>query len=211
MNILKCMAGVAFLTAAFVLPAHAQAGGYGGAGIGSHGGEEQYGSPHDMPHDDVAHPVSIDAGSRAEDLRLKGKCDQALPLLRGIIDNGGASEIAQFNLGLCLLDLAAVDKAHADDMRKEATQWIVSAADAGLARAQSRAVTLLLDANPSDPVEAQKWALLYKANPTRYSFGLKDLPDDLLARLDKTLTGPQRVEARKRANAWMPRTASAEE
>jgi TPR repeat protein len=166
-----------------------------------------------MPQDDVAHPRSIDAGSRAEELRVKGKCDQALPLLRGIIDNGGASEIAQFNLGLCLLDLAAVDTQHAEEMKKEATQWIVSAADTGLARAQARAVTLLLDGTggTSDPVEAQKWAILYRGNPTRYNFGLKDLPDDLTTRLDKALTGPQRVEARKRANAWMPKVAAAEE
>lgn len=213
MSIVKCLAGAAFVVTAVVLPAQAQLGQSGGVGLGGHGGEQAYGSPHEMPQDDIAHPRSIDAGSRAEDLRLKGKCDQALPLLRGIIDNGGASEIAQFNLGLCLLDLAAVDTAHAADMKKEAVQWIVSASDAGLARAQAKAVTLLLDGTggTSDLVEAQKWAILYRGNPTRYSFGLPDLPDDVTARLDKALTGPQRTEARKRANAWMPKTASVDE
>jgi hypothetical protein len=205
-NIIKSAAGAAFMMAAFVVPVQAQY-------AGGHGQQDQYGSPHEMPHDDVPQPRSVDAGSKAEDLRLKGKCDQALPLLRGIVSNGGASEIAKFNLGLCLLDLAAVDTAHAADMKKEATEWIVEAADAGLARAQARAVTLLLDGagGQSDPVEAQKWALLYRANPTRYNFGLPDLPDDVTARLDKMLTGAQRSEARKRANAWMPKTAAEDE
>ena len=128
-----------------------------------------------MPQDDVLHPISRDSGSQAEDLRLKGRCDQAVPILRGLVDREGA-EIAQFNLGLCLFDLAAKDPAHAADMKKEGTQWILQAADAGLARAQSRAVVLLLEGTgtPSDPVEAQKWAFLYRANPTRYNFGLPD-------------------------------------
>jgi hypothetical protein len=193
--------GLSALAAVVIASAPAQAQ--------SHAQQQQYGSPHEMPQK-AMRPSSFDAGSKAEDLRLKGKCDQAVPLLRGLIDNGG-SEIVQFNLGLCLLDLAAADPKNAADLNKEAAQWIVAAANAGLARAQSRAVTLLLDGTPSDPVEAQKWALLYKANPTRYNFGLKDLPDDVVARLDKALTAPQRAEARKRANAWMPVTAAAEE
>jgi hypothetical protein len=201
MKVLSHIAVAAFMIAGLTAPAQAQ----------NHGQEEQYGSPHEMPRDEVPRPFSFDAGSKAEDLRLKGKCDQALPLLRGIVDNGGSSEIAQFNLGLCLLDLAATDKPHADAMKKEGTEWIVGAANMGLARAQSRAVTLLLDANPSDPVEAQKWALIYKANPTRYTFGLPELSDDTIKRLDAALTGPQRADARKRANAWAPRTASTEE
>jgi hypothetical protein len=207
MRFVKRFSGAAFAFAVLIAPAHAQ---YSGAGAGGYSQPDQYGSPHEMPQQEFR-PRSFDAGSKAEDLRLKGKCDQAIPLLRGLIDNGGSTEIAQFNLGLCLLDLAAADKQHADEMKKEATQWIVSAANAGLARAQSRAVTLLLDANPSDPVEAQKWALLYKANPTRYTFGLPELSDDTQKRLAAALTAPQRTEARKRANAWLPATAAAEE
>jgi len=198
-------AAAALIFASFSSPAQAQY--RGGVPTGNGGQEERYGSPHEMPHDEVPHPHSFDAGSKAEEMRLKGHCDQAIPILRGLVDNGG-SEIAQFNLGLCLLDVAVTDTQHAADLKKEGMEWIVAAADAGLARAQSRAATLLID---SDPVEAQKWAILYRGNPTRYNFGLPDLPDDVAARLDKALTGPQKVEARKRANAWMPKTAAIEE
>jgi hypothetical protein len=205
MNMLVRAAAAALIVASLAAPAQAQY--RGGAPSGPSGNDQSYGSPHEMPHDDVPHPRSLDAGSKAEDLRLKGHCDQAIPLLRGIVDDGG-SEIAQFNLGLCLLDVAATDTQHAADLKKEGTEWIVAAADAGLARAQSRAVSLLMD---SDPVEAQKWAILYRGNPTRYSFGLPDLPDDVTGRLDKALTGLQKAEARKRANAWLPKVAATEE
>jgi len=205
MKVFVCAAALALIVASFAVPAQAQY--RGGTPNGNGSREQSYGSPHEMPQDEVAHPRSRDAGSKAEELRLKGHCDQAIPLLRGLVDSDG-SEIAEFNLGLCLLDVAATDTQHAADLKKEATEWIVAAADTGLARAQSRAVSLLLD---TDPVEAQKWAILYRGNPTRYNFGLPDLPDDVTTRLDKALTGPQKVEARKRANAWMPKTAAMEE
>jgi hypothetical protein len=184
-----------------VVPAYAQ--GYGGGS--SYSGDQHYGSPHEMPQQE-ARPVSFDAASRAEELRLKGHCDQAIPLLRGLIDNGGASEISQFNLGLCLFDMADKDSAHAADLKKEGASWIISAANAGLAKAQSRAVTLLVDGigTAPDPVEAKKFALLYQGNPTRFTFNLPEIPGDLNKRLDVALTGPQRAEARKRANAWAP-------
>ena len=197
---------------AVCLPMHAaaQMGGGGGGGgtggtTGSYSGDTTYGSPHQMPEKDFR-PFSFDAGSKAEDLRLKGKCDEAIPLLRALIDNGGSTEISQFNLGLCLFDVAAKDAVHAADLKEEGAGWIIGAANAGLARAQARAVVLLLDGIgiAPDPVEAKKMALLYKGNPTRYNFGLPDLADDVNMRLDAALTGPQRAEARKRANAWTP-------
>ncbi|HVU20695.1 MAG TPA: hypothetical protein VHE09_08185 [Rhizomicrobium sp.] len=196
---------VAMLATGPVQPAIAQGYGGGGGTTGTYSGDTQYGSPHQMPEKDFR-PSSFDAASKAEDLRLKGKCDEAIPLLRGIIDNGGASDISQYNLGLCLLDVAEKDTAHAAELKKEGTHWIVAAANGGLARAQARAVSLLLDGvgTAPDPVGAKTMALLYKGNPSRYNFGLPDLPDDLNTRLDAALTGPQRIEARKRANAWTP-------
>ncbi len=208
-NALYVAAFAGSIAACLALPANAQF--YGGSGGSSGGtgatysGDQHYGSPHEMPQKDLA-PQSFDAGSRAEELRVKGKCDQAIPLLRGLVDNGGASEISQYNLGLCLFDVAEKDTAHAADLKKEGAGWIIGAANAGLARAQSRAVTLLLDGIgvPPDPVEAKKFALLYQGNPGRYNFNLPEIPEDVNKRLDVALTGPQRTEARKRANAWTP-------
>jgi TPR repeat protein len=178
-----------------------------------YGGDSNYGSPHEMPSTDTNRPVSRGAAAAAEDLRLNGKCDRAVPILRNIVDRVGA-EISQFNLGLCLLDLAKVehDSQTAADQRKEGASWILRSANAGFARAQVAAVSLYLDGTgvAADPVEAKKWALLYHANPLRFSISLPDIAPDVSQRLDAALTGPQRAEARSRANAWT-KTASGDE
>jgi hypothetical protein len=182
------------------------------AGAQMHGGEESYGSPHEMPKPDVIRPASRDAVSAAEDLRLKGKCDKAVPILRSIVDSSGDTEISQFNLGLCLLDLARAerDAPKAADLRNEAAEWIVRAANAGFAKAQAEAVVLYLDGTgvAADPVEAKKWALLYHSNPLRFTIALPDIAADVSDRLDAALTDAKRAEARARANAWT-KTASA--
>jgi len=182
------------------------------AGAQMHGGDSSYGSPHEMPTPDVIRPASRDAVSGAEDLRLKGKCEKAVPLLRSIVDGGGDTQISQFNLGLCLLDLARAehDAQKAADLRKEAADWIVHAANAGFAKAQAEAVVLYLDGTgvAADPVEAKKWALLYHSNPLRFTIALPDIAADISDRLDAALTDAKRAEARARANAWT-KTASA--
>jgi hypothetical protein len=190
------------------VPAFAQ---YNGASIGGHGTPEQYGSPHEMP-DKAFRPFSFDASSKAEDLRLKGQCDKAVPILRNLIARGG-TDISEYNLGMCLLDLAAKDPQHAKDMQEEATTLIVSAANAGLAKAQSRAVMLYVEGTgtPVDQVEAKKWALIYRANPLRYSFGLPDIADNVNNKIDAALTDAQREDARKRARAWTQTAASTDQ
>ena len=121
-------------------------------------------------------------------------------------------EISQFNLGLCLLDLAKAehDAAQQAADRKEAADWIVRSANAGFAKAQAEAVVLYLDGTgvAADPVEAKKWALLYHSNPLRFSIVLPDIAADITDRLDAALTDAKRAEARARANAWT-KTASA--
>jgi TPR repeat protein len=177
-----------------------------------HGNDQPYGSGHEMPTPDVPRPVSRDAGSAAEDLRLAGKCDKAIPILRRVVNGGGDTEISQFNLGLCLLDLAQAehDAAQQAADRKEAADWIVRSANAGFAKAQAEAVVLYLDGTgvAADPVEAKKWALLYHSNPLRFSIVLPDIAADITDRMDAALTDAKRAEARARANAWT-KTASA--
>jgi hypothetical protein len=207
-HILICSAIAGWTAMCLTAPAFAQ---YNGASIGGHGTPEQYGSPHEMP-DKAFRPFSFDASSKAEDLRLKGQCDKAVPILRNLIA-AGAKEISQYNLGMCLLDLAAKDPQHAKDMQQEAVTWIVSAANTGLAKAQSLAVTLYTDGTgtPVDLVEAKKWALIYRGNPLRYSFGLPDIPDSVNSKIDAALTDAQRADARKRANAWTQTAVSADQ
>ena len=182
------------------------------AGAQMYGADQNYGSPHDMPKSE-ARPASHDPAATAEDMRLKGQCDKAVPILRRIADRDGA-EISQFDLALCLLDLAQAehDAQRATDLRSEAAEWTLRAANAGFAKAQAEAVTLYLDGTgvAADPVEAEKWAMLYHDNPWRYTIALPDISADLKDRLDAALDKTKRAEARSRANSWT-RTASSQD
>jgi TPR repeat protein len=144
--------------------------------------------------------------AEGEDLRLAGHCDRAVPILRGWATRGAGNEIAQYNLGLCLLDLAAAkgDAQAKAGMQKEGAQWIVQAANGKLAKAQAEAAKIYLDGIgvPADPVEAEKWALLFHDNGLRLSLGLPDLSRDMKDRLDAALTEAQRNQARSRAESW---------
>ena len=189
---------------AWAMPASAQ-----------HVREDTYGTEHAVPSDDeIPKPTSRDAGAIAEGLRVEGKCDKAVPMLRPIAERGAGHEIAQHDLGLCLFDLAKADgdAKHAGEERGEAAQWVLRAANGGFAKAQALLVTLYLDGNgvTADPVEAEKWALLYHRNGMRLAIGLPDIVPDVRKRLD-ALSEAQESEARKRADDWAPVTAAQEE
>ncbi len=143
--------------------------------------------------------------AEGEQLRLNGQCDKAVPLLRAYATRGDGYELSQFNLGMCLLDLAAAQHDAAQLAgRKEGAEWIVMAANAGLAKAQARAVLLYLDGTgvAADPVEAQKWSLLYHRNSTRIAIGLRDIAPQVSDRLDAELTDATRTQAEQRADNW---------
>jgi hypothetical protein len=197
---------------ASVSPAVAQIGLGGGTGAGAYGGSvadstaTQGTEPSVLRDRERAPKGGSDPESYAEGLRKAGRCDQALATLRDLADKGAGYEISQFNLGLCLLDLAPKDPPHAAEMRQEAATWILGAANANYSNAQQKAVLLYLDGTgvPVDPAEAEKWALLYGDNGMRLTLGLPDIAPDVRARLDKALVGDLRVQGHRRANAWTP-------
>lgn len=151
-----------------------------------------------------------DPEGKAEELRLHGKCDQAIPILRTLAANEH-DDIAQFNLGQCLVDLSKGN--HNPALAQEGVQWILKTANKGLPNAQLSLVTIYLngDGVAQDLIEAGKWSLLYHSNGTRLAIGMQDIPDALQARLDGTLTDTAWSEAQKRASDWMPAEQSAEE
>lgn len=150
-----------------------------------------------------------DAEGAAEDLRLKGRCDLAVPMLRKFASRRGY-EISQYGLGLCLLVLAKEehDGSNAAAMNKEGAEWILRAANAGFARAQAEAVRLYVDGLgvDNDPVEAAKWSLLYDGNGYRTALGLPDIAPDLRSKLDATLNDETRKQAQRRADDWTQTT-----
>jgi TPR repeat protein len=140
----------------------------------------------------------------AEDLRLKGRCNDAIAILRPLASGEEGYAVSQYNLGLCLFDLAKADTARAAELNKEGASWVLRAANSGYGKAEAQAVLLYLDGTgvTADPVEAKKWALLYHGNGMRLALGLPDIAPDVASRLDAVMTAPARAEARSRAASW---------
>jgi hypothetical protein len=199
---MKRILAILVLSAAcgFALQAGAQQGGMGIPGENPSAGETAPQS--------VTPEVPSGPEGRAEDLRLHGNCEEALPIFRELAARGAGFEIARYNLGLCLFDLAKVepDAQRAASLRRDGAANVRKAADGGLPGAQLKLVSLYLDANgvAGDPVEAGMWSLIYHANGTREVLGLPDISPDLQARLDAVLTAKTWAEAQSRANAWSP-------
>jgi hypothetical protein len=184
----------------FALPAQAQMGGMGIPGEGPTAGES---APQTVVPDVPSGPEG-----RAEDLRLRGKCDEAIPIFRNLASRGAGFEIARYNLGLCQLDLAktASDPQRAASLAQEGAANVRKAADGSLPSAQLKLVNIYLDGIgvAADPVQAGMWSLIYHSNGTREVLGLPDISSDLQARLNAALTAKTWAEAQARADAWSP-------
>ncbi|HEX4301486.1 MAG TPA: hypothetical protein VHZ78_01745 [Rhizomicrobium sp.] len=148
-----------------------------------------------------------DPEGKAEDLRLAGRCDEAIPILRRLASYGDGYELAQYNLGLCLLEIGkAQPDAQRNASQQEAAVFILKAANHDLPKAQASLAAMYLDGVgvARDPLQAGVWALIYRANGRRFALGLPNIAEDLQARLDAALTDVMWAEARARANAWTP-------
>ena len=169
------------------------------------------------PQGEAEHPniqLPPDPEGKAAELRLHGKCDQAIPILRSLTYNDH-DDIAKFNLGQCLVDVGRVetDPARAARDKHEGAQWLLRAANRGLPNAQMGLITVYLngDGVPRDPVEAAKWALLYRSNGTRLAIGMPGISDDLQAKLDSALNDKTWDEAQERADNWSPESPPGED
>ncbi|MEI9989960.1 MAG: hypothetical protein WDM86_07965 [Rhizomicrobium sp.] len=149
-----------------------------------------------------------DPEGKAEDLRLAGKCNEAIPILRRLAEGGDGFELAQYNLGLCLLDTGKADPdvPHGASLKLEGAAFVLKAASHNLPKAQASLAQMYLDGDgvARDPVEAGKWALIYRANGARFALGLPNISADLQARLDGALSAATWAQAQARADAWVP-------
>jgi hypothetical protein len=164
-----------------------------------------------MPMPDISNrniTLPPEPEARADGYRLQGRCDVAVPIYRALVSQGTGYELAEFNLGRCLLEQAknTPDAAAAATLRHEAADWTVRAANSNLPNAQNGLIAMYLDGEglAADPVEAGKWSLLYHGNATRRMYGLPDVDPGLQARLDSVLTEKTWAVAQSRAAAWSP-------
>ena len=186
-------------------PAAAQYGGMTGPA------SENSADPTGNHRDPSAKSLPPDPEGKAEDLRMNGRCDQAIPIFRAIASYGAGYEIAHYNLGLCFLDQSKneSDAARAASLKQIAAQNILIAAEAGLPKPQAMMVTIYLDGVgvAPDPVAAGTWALIYHENGARMAIGLSNIAPDLQARLDGALNPASWAQAQARADAWSPKSA----
>jgi hypothetical protein len=141
-------------------------------------------------------------------LKSEGHCDQAVPLLEPVAAQGRGFEVAQYQVGLCLLDLGrnAATPAERSELEAKAARWILLAGNSGLGAAQEQLSRLSLDGVglPADKIEAGKWALLFRHNPMRLQIGPRDLDRQLDKRLQEALSADDWVAATARADGWSP-------
>lgn len=141
-------------------------------------------------------------------LKVAGEYDRAIVILRPLAEVGQGYEIAQFHLAESLLAQAdkTTDTAKADAMRREAHTWFDLAARSNQIDSQARLAELHFNGSieKADKIEAAKWFLLTARNPNRRLIGDARFRDDLPDKLNVALNAEQWLEARVRADAFVP-------
>jgi TPR repeat protein len=148
---------------------------------------------------------SIDQPERllahARNVQAEKGCDKAIPTYRVLAGFGEGYEVAQYELGACLLETAPASE-QTVLLTQEGLFWLRRAAWAGNARAQWR-LAMVLSGAPSPyaenvaavPTEAMGWALVYKDNATRELYGLAPVYPKVLNHLKATLPQSAKTEA----------------
>lgn len=137
----------------------------------------------------------------ARDTQAKKGCKSAIPAYRVISSFGDGYDIAQYELGACLLESVTDNPAETALFREEAALWLRRAAWAGNARAQLKLAEALSGAAGSDhtlapnPEEALSWAVVYRENAKRDLYDLPTIAERVTDHLNATLDS----EAQQRA------------
>jgi len=157
--------------------------------------------------------VGVDQPSRllaqARDLQASEGCAKAAPVYRIVASYGAGHDMAQFELGACLLMMTGASDAETALFRQEALFWLTRAAWAGNPRAQGKLAESLSGARPfavsflsADPAEAMKWSIIYNANGVRDVYGLQTLSSAVTDHLAATLDAAAVAKAQAQAAAF---------
>ena len=142
--------------------------------------------------------------SLARDIQAEKGCKSAIPAYRVISSFGDGYDIAQYELGACLLERESTNPAEINLFQEEAVFWLRRAAWAGNARAQLKLAQILSGASnvehggQANPEEAMAWSILYNENAKRDLYDLPDIPERVAAHLNVTLD----TDAAQRAAAF---------
>lgn len=135
-------------------------------------------------------------------LAAAGKCDQAVPWLYHLADQGQGFEIAQYRLGRCRITQGGGDPN--SDATLDGLLWLRRAAGGGQPEAQADLAIFYAQgpAKLRDPLEAAMWLAIYESNGRRHLVGFTPMPVATLRQLQETLGDATLAEGEKRANAW---------
>ncbi|MEO1241659.1 MAG: hypothetical protein AAFX54_07090 [Pseudomonadota bacterium] len=140
----------------------------------------------------------------ARDTQAKRGCKSAIPAYRVISSFGDGYDIAQYELGACLLENVSENPAETALFREEAALWLRRAAWAGNARAQLKLAEALSGAAgyghalAPNPEEALAWSAVYRENAKRDLYDLPNIPERVSEHLNATLDN----EAQQRASQF---------
>ena len=160
------------------------------------------------PNQFAATPVGVDQPSlllsKARDQQAKEGCAKAAPAYRIVSGYGEGYEIAQYELGACLLEMTGASDMETILFREESLFWLNRAAYAGNPRAQLKLAEVLSGAPAyavthvsPNPQRAMMWSVVYEANGARETYGLKPVGSLVVTHLSSALS----VDAAEAAKA----------
>ena len=145
-----------------------------------------------------------------EALRVKERdgCSAAVSILSRLAEWGRGYEIVQYQLGICLLDMAdvATDPMERQDSKAKGFAWVLLAGNSNNVNAQGKLAELYLNGigTASDKIEAGKWYLLYDGHSFKREIGAKELAPNVEDGLNTQLSLEDWQQARQRVAAWEP-------
>ena len=145
-------------------------------------------------------PVNALQGGRhlavARKIEADKGCEKAAPAYRVIAALGEGFEIAQAELGECLLMMTGANETEKALFQKEGIFWLERAAFAGEARAQrTLAKALGAKTDRADQIRALSWALVYENNADTALYGYKPLPVTFVSGLKSLMAAEELAEA----------------
>ncbi|WDI32609.1 hypothetical protein PUV54_05295 [Hyphococcus flavus] len=156
------------------------------------------------PSASIQQPSSLLAKART--VQGRQGCAKAAPTYRIVASYGEGYEIAQYELGACLMEMEGAGAQETVLFREEGLFWLKRAAWAGDPRAQLK-LTQVLSGVPAyavshvavDPLSAMTWAEIYDANGVRETYGLQPVGPVVLEKLHAALDQNELQRARKEA------------
>ncbi|WP_375204567.1 hypothetical protein [Hyphococcus sp.] len=155
----------------------------------------------------INRPSSLLAAAREQ--QATQSCAKAAPAYRMVASYGEGYEIAQYELGACLLEMTGANDAETALFRQEGVFWLSRAAWAGDPRAQGKLAEALSGAPgfaashiAPDPEAALMWSIIYMSNGARDTYALRPVPSPVSDHLKNVISEAASESANAKAERF---------